>query len=98
MKKRCPECDTEMVEVRKAEYSPGSNRFSNEYPKELGDFVRGKMYNEYRFACPRCKKEWIYDSLWRRFEYIDKKSQFIYSWEKGYLVVRYPKKWPQAQK
>lgn len=98
MKQKCPgsarkKCGVEMVEVRKGESLPISKSMTNsklvvDYPKELGDLVRGKMYHEYRFACPRCKREWVYDSLWRRFEPIGKKSQMRYSWKKGYLVFR----------
>ena len=90
-KKHCPSknCGKEMVEVRKAEmFLQGSKRIVSEYPKEFGDLIHGKRYREYRVACPRCKREWIYDSFYRRFEPVVKNSQMRFDWSKGYLVLR----------
>jgi len=91
-KKYCPtkNCGKEMLEVRRAEHTLkwSSKKLSNDYPKEFGDLIRGKRYRKYRFACPGCKKEWIYDSFHRVFEPVVRNSQFRFDWNKGYLVLR----------
>ena len=92
-KKDCPNCGVRLKEVRWAEI-PKNYEISGRrnpihlYPKLKREPGIERDYHEYRFVCPGCKKEWVYDSLWREFLEVPKDSQFYYSWEKQLLVLR----------
>ncbi len=96
MKKNCPKCRKSLKEVRKV-YDPnrsklfkglGNKSYFFDYPKGIVDSKVKKKYNEYRFACPDCKNEWVYYSSNRIFEDVPKDSTYRYSWSKGVLVKR----------
>ena len=85
MKKHCPDCDNLMKEVRWAEIN---NRKEHEYPKPIWEPGLRRKYNEYRFYCKQCKKEWVYDSLFREFSEVPSDSQFYYDPRRERLVPR----------
>ncbi len=74
MRLKCPDCNNEMVQVRKAVIDDG--RIVNLYPKPL-DKVRGKLFHEYRFYCSGCGKEWVHNALWRELEEVCVDSNFF---------------------
>jgi len=86
-KKNCLKCDSEIIEIKKGLIPFG--KFKGEihelYPKPI-PFKR-KNYNERRYFCPNCKKEWIYDTLSKEWSEVEDNSQFLYDEEKGYLVL-----------
>jgi hypothetical protein len=100
MKKNCPKCKNLLIEVRKVfdpnrvelmkkqGACPMHGNFFNDYPKEIVEPGYNMTYHEYRFVCRKCKKEWVYDSLWRQFLEVPKDSQFFYSWDKKMLMLR----------
>ena len=87
--KKCLDCDITMIEVRRAEYLDGKI-VKTEYPKEIWEPGLKRIYNEYRYYCPKCKKEWIFNTLphCRWFEPVVDDSQFVYDSDKRMLVVR----------
>jgi len=93
LKKECPDCQTKLIETRWAEV-PKKNRKPyirnpmHLYPRLVWEEGVDKTYHEYRFVCPGCKKEWVYNSLAREFWEIPNDAQFYYSWEKKLLVIR----------
>ena len=100
MKKSCPECRNLLTEVRKIfdplraklmkekGYYSTHGDFFYDYPKDIVEPGHNKVYHEYRFVCIKCKKEWVYDSLWRQFLEVPKDSQFFYSWDQKMLILR----------
>lgn len=92
MRKKCPNCRVELVEVRKVYDPKRAKRFgfkSNyfiDYPKEIP--LSDKIFNEYRFVCRKCKSEWVYDTSVKLFLKIPKSSQYKYSWNKKVLISR----------
>ena len=85
MKKNCPDCNIEMIEVKKALIE---GKVVPLYPKDVLEKIRGKTYYEYRFFCKKCKKEWTYNSAphCRYFEELPSDAQFRYSQKKGLLI------------
>ena len=102
--KECPRCNNLLIEVRKVSDPqraesmrkkggiPIHGNYFFDYPKEIVEPGYDKTYHEYRFICKKCKKEWVYDSLWRQFLEVPKDSQLLYSWVKNMLVLRKRKK------
>lgn len=89
MTKYCPNCKIKLIEVKKG-YVPHKSGLELNflYPREISEPNLTRTYHEYRFACKKCKQEWVYDSLWRCFSEVPATSQFQYSWSKKYLVLR----------
>ena len=81
MRKRCPACNSEMIEIRKGMIE---GKILSLYPKFL-DVYRGRHYYEYRFYCVNCKKELVHNSWWRHFEDVSKDAAFLYDTESGLL-------------
>lgn len=77
------------MEVRNAEFPDGLT--GPLYPKPIPSPYEGKrkdwMFNEYRFYCQSCRKEWVYDSLWRQFAEVPEKASFVYDLRRKLLVV-----------
>jgi len=88
-KKKCPDCNTKLIEVNDAIDHEGKI-LRREYPKEELELYKGKTYHEYRFFCRKCKREWIYFSRpdCRSLEKIPLNSQFRYSEQKKLLILR----------
>lgn len=86
MKKKCPDCNKELLEVKKALWH---NKVSSEYPKSIVEPNLKRQYNEYRFFCRKCKKEWIYNTRpdCRWFEEVPPDAQLKYSEKKQLLVL-----------
>ena len=86
MKKQCPDCNIAMIELRKALQEDGS--ISEDYPKLITEPNLKRNYNEYRFFCKRCKKEWVYNSRpdCRCFEEVPSYSQLKYSPKRRLLI------------
>ena len=72
-----------MLEIRKALIQGKVDR--TYYPKYL-DTYKGRDYNEYRFYCAKCKKEWVYNALFREFTKVPYDSQFKYDPKKRLLI------------
>ena len=85
MRKRCPACNSVMIEIRKAIIE---GQIGSLYPKFL-DTYRGRLYHEYRFYCVKCKKEWVYNSLWRQFADVPENAAFLFDPESGLLKPNY---------
>lgn len=85
MKKRCPDCNHLLKELRKA-LTDGKIVWL--YPKDIVEPNVPKVYHEYRFYCVNCKKGWVYNSLFREFAEIPDKPQFVYSPDSDLLVER----------
>lgn len=91
LQKNCPECGTRLEEVRWAEIPDAPQYMRNpahHYPRLIVQPELQRTFHEYRFACPKCLKEWTYDSLWREWSQVPANSQFLYSWEKKLLILR----------
>lgn len=85
MKKHCSDCAILLKEVRWAEII---NRKVSMYPKPISEPRLRREYNEYRFYCKQCKKEWVYNSLFREFSEVPSDSQFHYVPGRELLVLR----------
>lgn len=104
MKKKCPGCNIQLKDVRKAfdphramairedGFESAHGDFFYDYPKSIRDPGMNKTFNEYRFVCRKCKKEWVYDSLFRQFDYVPHDSQYRFSWKYNALIPRKFKK------
>jgi hypothetical protein len=73
----CPDCDAICIEVGKPEY-----------PKGIYEPNVPKVFNEYRYACLKCQKEWIYDTLLRWIEDVPEDSQFYYDFNTKEFKLR----------
>lgn len=82
----CSDCGSEMIEVRKT-WSPELKKICWVYPKPLQK-ARGKWYWEYRFYCRDCRKEWVYNALFRWLEDVPEDSTFVYDEASGILKYR----------
>ena len=67
---RCPDCDAPCTEVGKPQY-----------PKPITEPGVTKTYNEYRYACLHCEKEWIHNTLHRETREVPSDSQFYYDFK-----------------
>ena len=63
------------------------------YPKEIVDHPQ-RVYHEYRFVCPKCGKEWIYDTYNMEIFRVPKTSQFRIRLINGKEVVKANPKHP----
>lgn len=94
MKRKCPNCQTLLQEIRKAEITlKGERRIVDMYPKPIREPNVKRTYHEYRFYCPKEKTEWIMTttpkgSYWSE---VPKDSQFAYLPNKGLLVMKLTK-------
>lgn len=66
----CPNCNALCIEVGKPHY-----------PKSITEPNIARTYNEYRYACLYCKKEWIYNTLHREIREVPSDSQFYYDFK-----------------
>jgi len=66
------------------------------YPKGLYDHPR-KIYHEYRFVCPKCGKEWIYDTAERGIFRVRKTSQFKIRLKNNEEIIKANPKHPSYQ-
>ncbi|UZE92469.1 MAG: hypothetical protein IB616_01265 [Methanosarcinales archaeon] len=46
------------------------------YPKPICEPNVKRLYNEYRYVCPKCGKEWVYDTLWREIAEVPEDANF----------------------
>ncbi len=94
MKKKCPSCDKMMKEVRLAMISHAETQRSTIknpvrlYPKEIYESNYKRTYDEYRFVCMNCKKEWVYNSLFHEMSEVPHDSQMVYNREHDMLIER----------
>jgi uncharacterized protein with PIN domain len=71
MKKfRCPDCNSICIEVGKPIY-----------PKDIYEPKISKIYHEYRYACLKCRKEWMHDTLLKLIFEVPDDSQYYYDFE-----------------
>lgn len=49
---KCPKCDSTCIEIK-----------THGYPKEIYEPNQSKVFHEYRYVCPNCGSEWLYDAL-----------------------------------
>jgi hypothetical protein len=63
------------------------------YPKLLFDHPK-KTYREYRYVCPKCGKEWLYDTSERGITPIPEFSQWKISIKRGKEITRANPKHP----
>ena len=65
----CPDCNSKCIEVGKPIY-----------PKEIWDHKPNdkRNFHEYRYACNKCKKEWLHDTLFNRISEIPEDSEYVY--------------------
>lgn len=94
MKKTCPNCSKMMKEIRLAIISHAETQRSTIknpvrlYPKEIYESNYKRTYNEYRFVCMNCKKEWVYNSLFHEISEVPPDSEMVYNSEQDMLIER----------
>lgn len=83
----CFDCGAPCVEVRLAE---DNGKRYRQYPKPDPQIVRGKrvVFNEYRFYCPSCRREWLYYTKDRSAEMVREDSTEVFDPARGVLVPR----------
>lgn len=93
MKLNCPDCHKAMTEVNKAELSkqdlekfPSVSSVVDMYPKT--STVDGHEYNEHRYYCLNCKKEFTFDELDNTIREVPEDSQFRFDPKKELLTKR----------
>lgn len=89
LKKNCPICETTLQEIKKAEVLlKDKKQIVRMYPKPITEPNLKRAYREYRFFCPKCSIEWIYDSLRREWLEVPEDAQFHYDKERCVLFYR----------
>jgi DNA-directed RNA polymerase subunit RPC12/RpoP len=77
---KCPDCGSLRIEIGKPEY-----------PKEIYDHKPKQpkvTYHEYRYACLKCRKEWLHDTLFNMIVDIPEDSQFYYDFNTKEFKLR----------
>jgi len=57
------------------------------YPKIILEPGVKKIYNEYRYVCPKCNKEWVHDTLQNLIFEVPKDAQFHFKVIKGKVIL-----------
>lgn len=100
MKKLCPDCEKELIEINDAILDTGKI-LKKMYPKDVVEPNLNQTYHEYRFYCKHCKKEWLFNSRPDRREFLSITNncnpQFIYS-EKQKLLILNKSKYERDKK
>lgn len=74
---RCPDCGQACLEVGKPQY-----------PKGIYEPNMTRVFHEYRFACLKCRKEWLKDTLLRLIFDVPGDSQFYFDFNDKHFKLR----------